>query len=75
MSLGEQQARQLGVSLHLWRNLLVLAIGLLVGISVALAGVISFIGLVIPHILRLTGLTDQRRLLAGCAFAGGGYYY
>ncbi|WP_016677990.1 vitamin B12 ABC transporter permease BtuC, partial [Yersinia pestis] len=44
MSLGEQQARQLGVSLHLWRNLLVLAIGLLVGISVALAGVISFIG-------------------------------
>ncbi|ABS47946.1 vitamin B12 import system permease BtuC [Yersinia pestis] len=72
MSLGEQQARQLGVSLHLWRNLLVLAIGLLVGISVALAGVISFIGLVIPHILRLTGLTDQRRLLAGCAFAGGG---
>ncbi|CNG48060.1 vitamin B12 ABC transporter permease BtuC [Yersinia kristensenii] len=72
MSLGEQQARQLGISLHLWRNLLVLAIGLLVGISVALAGVISFIGLVIPHILRLTGLTDQRRLLAGCAFAGGG---
>ncbi|AJJ63939.1 vitamin B12 ABC transporter permease BtuC [Yersinia aldovae] len=72
MSLGEQQARQLGISLHLWRNLLVLAIGLLVGISVALAGVISFIGLVIPHILRLTGLTDQRRLLAGCALAGGG---
>lgn len=72
MSLGEQQAQQLGVSLHLWRNLLVLAIGLLVGVSVALAGVISFIGLVIPHILRLTGLTDQRRLLAGCALAGGG---
>lgn len=72
MSLGEQQARQLGIPLHLWRNLLVLAIGLLVGISVALAGVISFIGLVIPHILRLTGLTDQRRLLTGCALAGGG---
>jgi vitamin B12 transport system permease protein len=72
ISLGEQQARQLGISLHLWRNLLVLAIGLLVGISVALAGAISFIGLIIPHILRLTGLTDQRHLLTGCALAGGG---
>lgn len=72
MALGEQQARQLGVSLHLWRNLLVLAIGLLVGTSVALAGVIGFVGLVIPHILRLTGLTDQRFLLTGCALAGAG---
>ncbi|AWK13821.1 vitamin B12 ABC transporter permease BtuC [Candidatus Fukatsuia symbiotica] len=71
IALGEQQARQLGIRYHLWRNLLILAIGLLVGISVALAGVISFIGLVIPHILRLTGLTDQRRLLLGCALGGG----
>lgn len=70
MALGEVQARQLGLSLHLWRNLLVLAIGWLVGISVALAGVIGFIGLVIPHILRLSGLTNQRFLLPGCALAG-----
>ena len=38
--------------------------------SVALAGVIGFVGLVIPHMLRLTGLTDHRRLLPGCALAG-----
>lgn len=72
MALGEVQARQLGLSLHLWRNLLVLAIGWLVGVSVALAGVIGFVGLVIPHILRLTGLTDQRYLLPACALAGAG---
>ncbi|WP_154641009.1 iron chelate uptake ABC transporter family permease subunit, partial [Serratia marcescens] len=66
------QARQLGLSLHLWRNLLVLAIGWLVGVSVALAGVIGFVGLVIPHILRLIGLTDQRYLLPACALAGAG---
>lgn len=72
MVLGEIQARQLGLSLHLWRNLLVLAIGWLVGVSVALAGVIGFVGLVIPHILRLSGLTNQRYLLPGCALAGGG---
>lgn len=72
MALGEMQARQLGLSLHVWRNLLVLAIGWLVGTSVALAGVIGFIGLVIPHILRLSGLTNQRYLLPGCALAGAG---
>ncbi|QPS88728.1 vitamin B12 ABC transporter permease BtuC [Serratia plymuthica] len=72
MALGEIQARQLGLSLHLWRNLLVLAIGWLVGVSVALAGVIGFVGLVIPHMLRLSGLTNQRYLLPGCALAGSG---
>lgn len=72
MTLGEIQARQLGLSLHVWRNILVLAIGWLVGTSVALAGVIGFIGLVIPHILRLSGVTDQRFLLPGCALAGAG---
>ncbi|HEI8865238.1 vitamin B12 ABC transporter permease BtuC [Serratia sp. AKBS12] len=72
MALGDVQARQLGLSLHLWRNILVMAIGWLVGVSVALAGVIGFVGLVIPHILRLSGLTDQRYLLPGCALAGAG---
>jgi len=72
MALGELQARQLGLSLHLWRNILVMAIGWLVGVSVALAGVIGFVGLVIPHILRLSGLTDQRYLLPGCALSGAG---
>ena len=72
LALGEQQAMQLGLGVFLWRNLFVLAFGWMVGISVALAGVISFIGLVIPHILRLAGLTDHRRLLPGCALAGAG---
>lgn len=72
MALGEVQARQLGLSLYLWRNLLVLAIGWLVGASVALAGVIGFVGLVIPHMLRLSGLTNQRFLLPGCALTGAG---
>ncbi len=36
----------------------------------AIAGAISFIGLVIPHILRLSGLTDNRVLLVGSAVAG-----
>ncbi len=72
LALGETSARQLGLPLALWRNLLVAAIGWLVGVSVALAGAIGFVGLVIPHVLRLNGLTDHRILLPGCALAGAG---
>ncbi|WP_073883164.1 vitamin B12 ABC transporter permease BtuC [Shigella boydii] len=70
LALGEVSARQLGLPLWFWRNVLVAATGWMVGVSVALAGAIGFIGLVIPHILRLCGLTDHRVLLPGCALAG-----
>ena len=70
LALGEISARQLGLPLWFWRNVLVAATGWRVGVSVALAGAIGFIGLVIPHILRLCGLTDHRVLLPGCALAG-----
>ncbi|HAJ2009368.1 vitamin B12 ABC transporter permease BtuC [Escherichia coli] len=70
LALGEISARQLGLPLWFWRNVLVAATGWMVGVSVALAGAIGFIGLVVPHILRLCGLTDHRVLLPGCALAG-----
>ncbi|EQA9839214.1 vitamin B12 ABC transporter permease BtuC [Escherichia coli] len=70
LALGEISARQLGLPLWFWRNVLVAATGWMVGVSVALAGAIGFIGLVIPHIIRLCGLTDHRVLLPGCALAG-----
>lgn len=70
LALGEISARQLGLPLWFWRNVLVAATGWMVGVSVALAGAIGFIGLVIPHLLRLCGLTDHRVLLPGCALAG-----
>ncbi len=70
LALGEISARQLGLPLWFWRNVLVAATGWMVGVSVALAGAIGFIGLVIPHILRLCCLTDHRVLLPGCSLAG-----
>lgn len=72
LALGETSARQLGLSLFYWRNLLVLAMGWLVGISVAMAGAIGFIGLVIPHLLRMSGISDHRYLLPASALAGAG---
>lgn len=70
LALGETSARQLGVPIAFWRKLLVMATGWLVGVSVALAGAIGFIGLVVPHMLRLCGLTDHRVLLPASALAG-----
>ncbi|CZZ26543.1 vitamin B12 ABC transporter permease BtuC [Enterobacter hormaechei] len=70
LALGETSARQLGMPIGFWRNVLVIAIGWMVGVSVALAGTIGFIGLVIPHMLRLCGMTDHRTLLPASAVAG-----
>ncbi|MGE6980268.1 vitamin B12 ABC transporter permease BtuC [Kluyvera intermedia] len=70
LALGDTSARQLGVPIGLWRKLLVMATGWLVGVSVALAGAIGFVGLVVPHMLRLCGLTDHRVLLPASALAG-----
>ena len=50
-----------------------LAASLMVGVIVAFAGPIGFIGLLVPHTLRLLGLVDNRTLLPAAALAGGGF--
>ena len=71
MMLGDVAARQLGVDVRRIRWLLILMISLLVGCSVALAGVIGFVGLVVPHLLRLQFGTENRYLLPLSAICGG----
>lgn len=68
---GELQARALGVAVTPLRNTLyVLAAAGTAG-AVTLAGSVGFVGLVVPHLLRLAGARDQRVLLPACALAGG----
>ena len=64
LALGEEQARALGVSPARARALALVSITLLCGASTAAVGPISFVGLVVPHVLRLVLGADQRRLLA-----------
>ncbi|KJG11501.1 Vitamin B12 import system permease BtuC [Photobacterium kishitanii] len=71
MMLGDVAARQLGVDVRRIRWLLILMVSLLVGCSVALAGVIGFVGLVVPHLLRLQLGTENRYLLPLSAICGG----
>jgi iron complex transport system permease protein len=71
LALGEETAQHVGVNPEtLYRWLLVLTT-LLTAASVALAGTIGFIGLAIPHIMRLLMGPDHRRLLPASALAGG----
>lgn len=70
LMLGEGHAKQLGVDIHRVRWRLILAIALLVGASVALGGVIGFVGLVVPHLLRLTLGSENRMLLPMSALCG-----
>lgn len=71
MMLGDVAARQLGVDVRRIRWLLILMVSLLVGCSVALVGVIGFVGLVVPHLLRLQFGTENRYLLPLSAICGG----
>ncbi|MBT8138896.1 MAG: iron ABC transporter permease [Gammaproteobacteria bacterium] len=70
MLLGESEARHLGVNVEKLKWALVLLVALATGISVALAGAIAFIGLVVPHIVRLLVGPDHRQLLPLCALVG-----
>lgn len=53
LSLGERNARHLGVNVEALRIGIIFVVALLVGASVAFAGIISFVGLVIPHLMRM----------------------
>lgn len=68
---GELAASALGVAVPRLRLLLYFIASLLTAGAVTIAGSIGFVGLIVPHLLRLTGLRDHRHLLPGCVLAGG----
>jgi iron complex transport system permease protein len=71
LTLGEQAARSMGVDQRRLQWLIVLGVGLCVGASVAAAGIISFVGLLVPHMVRpLVGGKPSSSLLPS-ALAGG----
>jgi iron complex transport system permease protein len=70
LSLGEEAAQSLGVHVDRLRLLVILGVALGVGASVAVAGTISFIGLVAPHLMRPLVNHDPSRLLLPSALCG-----
>jgi heme transport system permease protein len=68
--LGESEARYLGINVESTKTMIVIVVAVGVGASVALAGTIAFVGLVIPHIVRMLIGPDHRWLLPASALAG-----
>lgn len=69
--LGESEARHLGFEVERVKRELVLCTALGVGAAVAAAGLIGFVGLVVPHLMRLLVGPDHRLLLPAAALTGG----
>ena len=71
MLLGESEARHLGIDVQKAKLVLILLTALAVGVSVSVAGVIGFVGLVVPHLIRLMVGPDHNVLLPASAMLGG----
>lgn len=70
LSLGDAEARHLGVPVQRTQLLIVTAAAMATGAGVAVAGVVGFIGLIAPHIVRLAVGPDHKRLMPASAMAG-----
>jgi iron complex transport system permease protein len=71
LRLGEEKALHLGINTNVAIRVLFLLASILAGICVSVAGVIGFVGLIIPHLLRLLFGSDYRFLLASSFLFGG----
>ncbi|MEU3776444.1 iron ABC transporter permease [Streptomyces sp. NPDC032472] len=70
LALGEGPARHLGVDVERLRLALIVVVALLTAAAVAVAGVITFVGLLVPHLLRMANGPGHRFLVPGSALAG-----
>ena len=71
--LGEEEAQGLGIEVERTKRILLAASSLITAAGVAFAGVIGFVGLIVPHMLRLVVGPDHRILLPTAALAGGSF--
>ena len=73
LSLGDDAAHSLGLRVARTRNGLLTLAALLAGASVSFAGLLGFVGLIVPHIARKIIGGESDRLIPFCALAGGGF--
>lgn len=73
LSLGDESARGLGMNTSAVRVLFLGLAALLSGCAVSLAGLLSFVGLIVPHAVRSVNQTSAKSLIPLCALYGGGF--
>ncbi len=70
LALGEQEAFHMGVNVPRIKLILLTGTALIVGVAVSLTGVIGFVGLVVPHLIRISFGADHRLVLPGSFLLG-----
>ncbi|MFD2444916.1 FecCD family ABC transporter permease [Bacillus sp. CGMCC 1.16607] len=73
LALGEESAEHLGVNVHRGKLFILIGASLLTGASVAVSGSIGFVGLVIPHFIRLLVGPNHKHVLPLSMLTGGGF--
>ena len=73
MALGEEPAAHLGLDVEWTKMLFFLLASLMTGATVAACGLIGFVGLIVPHTVRLVAGPDHRRLVTASALAGAAF--
>jgi iron complex transport system permease protein len=73
MMTGEEEAAALGVEVGRVKAVVYIAASLITGAVVAVSGVIGFVGLIIPHGVRMAGSSDNRLVVPASALAGGAF--
>lgn len=71
LQFGEEQAQQLGLSVERAKTIIIIVASIVTAVAVSFAGVIGFIGLIVPHVLRMLTGPDYRKLLPLSVLAGG----
>ncbi|HSR58439.1 MAG TPA: iron ABC transporter permease [Candidatus Binataceae bacterium] len=73
LSLGDESAAELGVEVESVRRAIFFATSIMIGAAVSVSGIISFVGLIVPHVLRLALGADQRLLLPASLLGGAAF--
>jgi iron complex transport system permease protein len=73
LALGDEAAQQLGIDVERQKKWVLFATSLMVGAAVSAAGLIGFVGLIIPHLLRLLLGPDHRLLIPAAALGGAAF--
>lgn len=73
LALGSETAQALGMNVRRTRTLLLVLAALLAGSAVSFAGLLGFVGLIVPHVMRYFVGNESRFLIPICALGGGGF--
>lgn len=73
LTLGDDGAKSLGLNTGLMRTVFLMLAAAMAGAAVSLAGLLSFVGLLVPHAVRRVATTEARHLLPLCALFGAGF--